>query len=163
MTAVFLGLGSNDQPERHLCAALDLLRQSFGGVDVSPVFASESADGEGAAGYLNLVVQVDTALAVGALKALLRDIEQQCGRIRSGEKQSACPLDIDLLLYGDQTGVVDGVTLPHPDILRRSYVLRPLSLLAPCRAHPVQKKTFAALWQMLAPLAPALVPAGLSC
>ncbi len=156
-------MGSNRHRERNIRAALDLLRQTFGGgMLVSPVFESASVAGSAVAAdsagdaYFNLVLAVETDLAVRELKQLLRGIEAQCGRVRGAPKEAGCPLDIDLLLYGDVAGVVDGVLLPHPDVLSRAYVLRPLSLLAPQSRHPQLQQTFAQLWAERASSAMAL-------
>ena len=151
MTTVFLGLGSNQDRERNIRAALELLRQAFGEIAVSPVFESAPVvvprdASVASSSYFNLVVAIETALPVPELKQILCEIERQCGRVRAELKAPGCPLDIDLLLYGDAVGELEGVVLPHPDVLRRAYVLLPLSLLSPQQQHPQQQKTFAELW-----------------
>lgn len=143
MTSVFLGLGSNEARERNLAAALVAL-QRIGPAICSPVYESEPLLGTGKP-YFNIVVKLETDLPAGELKLALRAIEQDSGRVQ--DCSSCCPLDIDILLYGDCVGVVDGVTLPHPDVLRRAYVLRPLSDLAPDHVHPVKHQTLQDLWQ----------------
>ena len=57
------------------------------------------------------------------------------------------PLDLDQLLYGDLIVQEDGVRLPHPDILRYSFMLRPLAELATDVRHPEEKRTFGELWK----------------
>lgn len=143
MTTVFLGLGSNEARERNLAAALAALRR-IGPAICSPVYESEPLLGTGKP-YFNIVVQLETDLPVGELKRMLRAIEQDSGRVP--DCSTCCPLDIDILLYGDCIGEVDGVMLPHPDVLRRAYVLRPLSDLAPGHVHPVKQQTLQVLWQ----------------
>lgn len=143
MTVVFLGLGSNEAREQNLATALIALRR-IGPAACSPVYESEPLLGTGKP-YFNIVVKLQTDLPAGELKLMLRAIEQDSGRVQ--DCSSCCPLDIDILLYGDCVGVVDGVTLPHPDVLRRAYVLRPLSDLAPDHLHPVKQQTLLALWQ----------------
>lgn len=144
MIRVFLGLGSNLQREQNLAAGLQALGRHFGPLIPSRIYESEPLQGSGQP-YFNMVVALDVALPVGALKTSLRKIEAQCGRVRDGSGR--CALDIDLLLYGDQVGDVDGVTLPHADILQRAWVLRPLAELAPDLLHPLEQKSLHSLWQ----------------
>lgn len=154
-TTVFLGLGSNDQPRRNIRLALDLLQECFGALQVSPVFANAplatATVAPDAELYFNLVVSAVCNVPAGELKQQLRRIEERCGRVHASgdclQKNPVCSLDIDLLLYGDAVGDVDGVVLPHPDVLRRAYVLYPLSLLVPSGRHPQLQQTFAELWR----------------
>lgn len=144
MTSVFLGLGSNENRERNLDAALAALQRRFGLLECSPIFES-MPHGGGGQSYLNLVVKLETQLSAGQLKAELRRIEDDAGRIRS-RPSPECALDIDILLMDGFVGDFDGVVLPHADILHRAYVLQPLALLAPEGIHPVLQISFAELW-----------------
>ena len=143
MIRVFLGLGSNDVPEARLAQGVGELQSRFGNLVTSPIFENLSDDGIGPP-YLNMVVGLTTGLSPADLKNQLLDVEVCCGRVRG---QVACALDIDILLMGDRVGVVDGVNLPHPDILARAYVLEPLALIAPELLHPVLQQSCACLWQ----------------
>jgi 2-amino-4-hydroxy-6-hydroxymethyldihydropteridine diphosphokinase len=86
--------------------------------------------------YLNAVAMLDTRLAPLALLDALQGIEQQQGRVRSGERWGPRTLDLDLLLYG--SAVISGPRLevPHPGIRQRSFVLVPLADLAPELVFP---------------------------
>ena len=152
MATVFLGLGSNHDRERNLCSAIELLSASFGSLQRSSVYES-APHGHSGAPYFNLVVMLETDTSVAALKQQLREIEARCGRDRDGAP-GVCTLDIDLLLYGDQVGEVDGVQLPHRDVLARAYVLQPLAELAPEQLHPVERLAFKTLWQRFPVVAP---------
>lgn len=143
---VYLGLGSNQQASFHIRRALDALYQHFPGMQVSPIYES-AAVGFNGDNFLNLVVEVETALSVGELLQLLRDIENQNGRDRTAPRFSGRTLDIDILLYGDCLGVIDGVKLPRAEILENAFVLQPLADLAPDLMHPVVHKTMASLWR----------------
>lgn len=143
---VYLGLGSNQRPDFHIRQALDALRQRFGALRVSPVYES-AAVGFSGDNFLNLVVEVETALSVGELLQALRTIENQNGRNRSAPRFSGRTLDIDILLYGEAVGMVDGVKLPREEILENAFVLRPLADLAPDLVHPQVQVTMATLWQ----------------
>jgi 2-amino-4-hydroxy-6-hydroxymethyldihydropteridine diphosphokinase len=87
----------------------------------------------------------------------LKFIEADNGRYAPDRK--GLPLDIDVLLYGEQVGNFDGLILPRAEILKNAFVLWPLSLIAPDRIHPGVGKSFSTLWkeaqidQVLAPVA----------
>lgn len=140
---VYLGLGSNIERQRHILAALDALAQTFGALACSPVFESEPV-GIRSGCFYNLVVHVRTGLALPALVERLKAIEEQEGRLQAGPRE--LPLDIDVLLYGDQCGEVAGVVLPRPHITDNAHVLWPLSLLAPHMQHPGSQSSYAQLW-----------------
>lgn len=136
MPRVYLSLGSNIEPERHLRAALDALAAEFGALILSPVYESEAV-GFAGENFYNLVAGIDTELAVGQLAEHLRAIEDLNGRSRSGERFAPRTLDIDILTYGDQVGAVDGIELPRHEILKYAFVLRPLADIIPDERHPV--------------------------
>lgn len=146
MPRVYLGLGSNIDRERHIRAALRALEDAFGLLLVSPVYESESVGFAGSHFY-NLVVGVDTELAVGELSARLRGIEDANGRVRGGARFAPRTLDIDILTYGNACGEIDGVHLPREEILRNAFVLRPLADIAPNDRHPETVRTFLDHWE----------------
>jgi 2-amino-4-hydroxy-6-hydroxymethyldihydropteridine diphosphokinase len=80
--------------------------------------------------FINAVAQVETSLAPRALLAALLDIEHRHGRERSF-RNAPRTLDLDLLLYGSAHFHEDGLTLPHPRMTERAFVLRPLLEIAP--------------------------------
>lgn len=143
MAEVFLGLGSNVEAPRHLRCALNELSAAFGEIRVSPVYQNPAVGFEGD-DFLNLVVGFETQLAVEPLKAVLNDIEGRAGRERRAARYGPRTLDIDLLLYGNE--IRQSPRLPHPDILKRAFVLRPLGDLAGHRRHPVTGNTYAEHW-----------------
>lgn len=141
---VYLGLGSNVEREKHLRAGLDALFELFGDLDCSPVFESEPV-GIRSDCFLNMVVQVKTSMPLLELDQHLKQIEALNGRYALPRK--GLPLDIDVLLYGQQTGVYGSITLPRAEILKNAFVLWPLSLLAGQVQHPVAQQSFTVLWQ----------------
>ncbi|MDF1820511.1 MAG: 2-amino-4-hydroxy-6-hydroxymethyldihydropteridine diphosphokinase [Alcanivoracaceae bacterium] len=141
---VFLSLGSNIDRERNIRSGLDALARAFGDLRISPVYESEAVGFDGES-FLNLVAVMETALPVGELAGILRDIEAQHGRVRGEKKFSSRTLDIDILTYGDRVGVIDGVELPRDEILKHAFVLVPLSDLAPEAVHPVTGERYDAL------------------
>ena len=138
MPEVFIGAGSNADPERRLRLALSELERRFGALRCSSVYRGPAV-GEPAADYLNLVVTLQSDLGVDSLRAELRAIEALAGRVRADP--AVCELDLDVLLYG---GRVDAERrLPRPGLFRLPFVLVPLVELAPDLVHPVTGERFA--------------------
>lgn len=144
MKAIFLGVGSNVEREQHVQRGLDALSQLLGPLDVSPVFESEAVGVLGRR-FFNLVVGAQTHLSLSDLNAALKAIEAACGR-RESPSPGRITLDIDILTYGDLTGVHAGQTLPRPEVRRNAFVLWPLALLAPHACLPGSDRTHAELW-----------------
>lgn len=146
LAEVYVSIGSNIEPERHVTAALDALQTLFGELQVSSVFESESVGFEGDC-FLNLVVGFNTDLAVGDLSLLLKRIESENGRVKNAPKFCSRTLDIDILTYDEQVGTIEGVSLPRSEILENAFVLWPLAEVAGHKMHPQAFKTYAQLWQ----------------
>jgi 2-amino-4-hydroxy-6-hydroxymethyldihydropteridine diphosphokinase len=132
MPEVFVGAGSNVDPERQLRNALAELERRFGAVRCSSLYRS-TAVGVPAADYLNLVVALEAQLAVDSLRAELRAIEALAGRARADP--AVCALDLDLLLYGNRVDAEQRI--PRPGLLGSPFLLVPLAELAPELVHPV--------------------------
>lgn len=146
MATVYLSLGSNIDRQQHISQSLAELEQQFGKIECSPVYESEAVGFDGEPFY-NLVVKIETDKGVGELNRMLHALEDQHGRIRGEEKFSARTLDIDILLYDQLVGTIDGVKLPRGEILKHAFVLLPLADLAANECHPVVQKSYAELWQ----------------
>lgn len=143
MTEVFVGIGSNVEPERHVRLALQLMRARFGAMRLSPVYRNKAVGFEGD-DFLNLVAAFDTDLGVEALGTALDEIERACGRQRGAARFSPRTLDLDLLLYGDR--VDEALKLPRKEILGYAFVLKPLMDLAPGHRHPETRMSYADHW-----------------
>ena len=156
LTEIYLGLGSNVEREKHLCAGLDALAAFLQGMQCSAVFESQPV-GIKSGPFFNLVVSAKTNLPLIELSRRLKLIEADNGRYAHDRK--GLPLDIDVLFYGDKVGNFDGLILPRAEILKNAFVLWPLSLIAPGKVHPGVGKTLAQMWadaqidQVLAPVA----------
>ena len=145
MARVYLSLGSNLEPHRHLRAALAELRERFGELVVSPAYRSASVGFDGAA-FVNLAVGLDTELEPEALNDWLHALEDRHGRRRDVPRYSDRTLDVDIVLYGEH--VIEGpghLQIPRKE-LRHAFVLKPLADIAPQTRHPVTGQTMAALW-----------------
>lgn len=146
----WVSLGSNQDRERSLRAAVSALEQEFGPLVLSPVYESE-AEGFDGAPFLNLVAGIQTRRGVGQLRALLRRIESENGRERGGERFAPRTLDLDLLTWGNWSGEIDDYRIPRDEILRYAFVLGPLADVAPDERHPTDGRTYAELWAELGP------------
>ena len=132
MPEVFIGAGSNADPERSLRRALAELSRRFGPLRCSSVYRG-AAVGVPAADYQNLVVALTTELAVEVLRDELRAIEALAGRGRIDP--AVVELDLDLLLYGRRVDA--DLRLPRPGVFALPFTLVPLAELEPDLTHPV--------------------------
>ena len=146
MVRVYLGLGSNVDREKHIRSGLLALQSQFGELLVSPIYESEAVGFEGDH-FLNLVVGLDTDVSVAELHAAIKCIEDDHGRERGGSKFSPRTLDIDILTYGDEVGLVDDVMLPRDEVVKNAFVLLPLSEIAPDECHPQLDVPYKTLWE----------------
>lgn len=143
MTRVYLSLGSNLEPEKHLRAAIDALRAKFGDVTVSPTYRYPAVGFEGP-DFLNLAAAVDTDLDAASLNDWLHDLENRHGRRRDAPRFSSRTLDIDIVFYGD--AVMNDLQIPRNE-LKYAFVLQPMADIAAAVAHPVSKKAIGELWR----------------
>lgn len=145
MALVFLSLGSNIDRKRHICAALDALKENFGELDVSTVYESVAVGFEGDSFY-NLVAGIHSDLPIGDITKVLKHIEDCNSRDRSAPKFGPRSLDIDILTVDNLAGEFDGVSLPRSEILKNAFVLQPLAELASGMLHPLTNKTMGEHW-----------------
>ncbi len=142
---VYLSIGSNIQAEENICACVAALRDRFGAVVCSTVYRCP-AEGFDGAEFLNLVVGLDTDLEPLALKGVLQQIEVDQGRERKAQRFSDRTLDIDILIFSDQTEVQPELNLPRGEIRKFAFVLGPLAEIAPTLIHPQVDRSMADLW-----------------
>lgn len=130
---VYLGLGSNigDRLSYLRGAIVELAKLDEVEVRrVSPVYQTEPIGYEAQEDFYNLVVEIETTLAPLALLAKIMAVEEKLGRTRTDHKGPRT-IDIDILLFGDEVIEEYRLTVPHPRMMMREFVLRPLSDLDP--------------------------------
>jgi 2-amino-4-hydroxy-6-hydroxymethyldihydropteridine diphosphokinase len=138
---IYLGLGTNlgDRPANLLAATAALLPQ-VRVLRLSKVYETEPWGYHDQPAFLNQVIEAETELPPLELLAYLKQIEFSLGRQPSfqyGPRQ----IDLDILFYGDQVVELPGLTIPHPHLAERAFVLVPLAELAPNLRHPSSGRT----------------------
>jgi 2-amino-4-hydroxy-6-hydroxymethyldihydropteridine diphosphokinase len=128
VTVAYVGLGANlGDREARIRRAAELIdaRRLSTVIETEPWgFADQPL-------FLNAVAEVETELDARELLDLLLDVERRLGRVRDGRRFGPREIDLDLLLYGAATIDEPGLTVPHPFLLERAFVLEPLAELVP--------------------------------
>ena len=146
MATIFLSLGSNiGDRAGNLNAAIAALAEAGVRVrKVSAFYETEPVDYLQQGWFLNCVVEGETELPAGTLLTRLREIEMRMGSKKAIAKGPRI-LDIDILLYGDETIATPELQVPHPRMTQRRFVLVPLVEIAPDVKHPSWDATAADL------------------
>lgn len=152
MARVYLSLGSNVEPARHLRDALHALRGRFGALAVSPVYRSAAVGFKGAA-FLNCAAAFECGLDHAGLRAWLRGLEDASGRDRNLPRYADRTLDLDIALWCDGDTCTSDLSREE---FERAHVLAPLADLAPELHEPFSGEPLRARWQQLAPTLPPL-------
>ncbi|MAA71909.1 MAG: 2-amino-4-hydroxy-6-hydroxymethyldihydropteridine diphosphokinase [Bermanella sp.] len=145
MAQVYVSIGSNIDKQKNISGCLAALAEHFGALVLSPIYESEAVGFEGD-NFYNLVAKLETQLSVGELNEVLKGIEDQYGRKRTGPRFSGRTLDIDILTYDNLIGDIDGVQLPRDEITKNAFVLLPMNDIAADELHPELQVTYGRLW-----------------
>ncbi|HZU87294.1 MAG TPA: 2-amino-4-hydroxy-6-hydroxymethyldihydropteridine diphosphokinase [Anaerolineaceae bacterium] len=138
---VYLGLGTNlGEREANLQAAAVALPPEVRVLRASSIYETEPWGFKDQPWFLNQVLEVETELDPRALLAHLKEIETQLGRLPSFRFGPRL-IDLDILLYGDQSLQMENLIIPHPRLAEREFVLGPLCELAPDLRHPLLNST----------------------
>jgi 2-amino-4-hydroxy-6-hydroxymethyldihydropteridine diphosphokinase len=137
MKNIYLSLGSNvGDRAKNLTTAIAALAEAGVGVrQVSSIYETEPVDYLPQAWFLNCVVEVETELTAEELLRELRGIETRMGSKKEFAKGPRL-MDLDILLYGEQSIDGEELVVPHPRMLQRRFVLAPLAEIAPRLRHP---------------------------
>ena len=152
MSRVFIGVGSNEgDRSAHISSAIKALSVVDGiqVVQMAMLIETDPVGGPPQGPYLNTVVEIGTALAPRELLSTLQAIEQQLGRKPQSERWGPRPIDLDILLYGDQVIETPELRIPHARMHERPFVLEPLVQIAPDIVHPLLKQPIAELLKAL--------------
>ncbi|BCM93882.1 2-amino-4-hydroxy-6-hydroxymethyldihydropteridine pyrophosphokinase [Abditibacteriota bacterium] len=132
MNLVFLAFGSNlGNRQEHLHFAVkELERRGFTVQAMSKIYRSEAVGSGGTAEFLNAVVRGTTALSPLELLSICQEVEELAGRAKpafeGAKREGERALDVDILMFGEETINTPALQIPHPRALERAFVLRPL-------------------------------------
>ena len=145
MTTVYLSLGTNiGNRNENLTRAIELLSLALGPYTALSSFIETAPWGfESKNGFLNCTVAYETELTPLELLDITEGIERELGRTTksTGGKYHDRIIDIDILLYGNETVATERLTIPHPLMHLRDFVLEPLAQIAPDVLHPTIAKS----------------------
>ena len=135
----FIGIGSNlADPVAQVRGAIDALDglPRTRCLSASRLYRNPPMGPAGQPDYINAVAGLASELTAHALLAALQGLEAAAGRDRSGQRWGPRPLDLDLLIYGEQRIDDAALTVPHPGLASRAFVLHPLAEIAPTLSVP---------------------------
>lgn len=145
----YIGIGSNLGDRKENCRrAIELLSRAGRVTKVSSLYCTEPVGFKAQPEFINMVVELETSLPPDGLLDVCEGIEKEMGRKRQA-RWGPRAIDLDILLYGEKVIKTERLTIPHPLMDRRGFVLVPLAEIAPDAVHPVTGKTSLTMLQGL--------------
>ena len=146
MKTVYIGIGSNlGDPYENCIKAVETIKENpFCTMRaLSPFYRTEPVGVEGQNWFINAVLCINTSLSPAELIEILLGAEKEMGRTRSGMRWESRIIDLDILLFGNDIINDKNLTVPHPRMHTRRFVMAPMADIAPDLIHPVLGKTMA--------------------
>lgn len=148
MEAIFLGLGSNVVPkEAHLSQAINEITHHIGPIlQRSGLYRTKAWGKTDQSDFINQVIKIESSRSAPLLLDTILFIESALGRTRQG-KWGPRKIDIDILFYGQTVIATERLTVPHPFVQDRNFVLVPMMEIAPDFVHPILQLSIKALYE----------------
>ena len=143
MATVYLGLGTNiGDKKKNITDATIIIGSVMGNLRIlSSLYETEPWGYESPNTFLNAVIQIETEIEPQKCLDIAKAIEREMGRVHTKEGYEDRIIDIDILFYDDTIYHSGNLTIPHPLIEKRDFVLRPMAEIAPDFRHPISGKT----------------------
>lgn len=151
-TAVYISIGSNLGDKAANCKkAVSLLAETAEIKSTSSLYETAPWGNVDQPRFINCALEISTDLSPAELLAGLKEIESRMGRATDVERWGSRVIDLDILFFGDMIVHQDSLTIPHPLMQERAFVLVPLFEIAPEAVHPELKKSVRELLDSLPP------------
>lgn len=137
---IFLALGSNKGDRlKYIAGAVTMINRSVNCkvVKASSIYETSPYGKTDQPGFLNCAIQIESDLAPADLLAFVKKVEFDLGRKNIGEKWGPREIDVDIIFYNDVIYRGDMMNIPHPESLKRDFVMVPILELAPEFVHPL--------------------------
>ena len=143
MNTAYLIIGGNKGDKlQNLKQAITLLEEKVGHItQLSDIYITAAWGNENQPDFYNQAICIESKLSAQAILQTNLSIEEGLGRIRTEKKWMERTMDIDILFYNDEVIDTDTLTIPHPHLQDRKFVLIPLNQIAPNFVHPITKKS----------------------
>ena len=140
MINAYIGLGSNlGDKEDNIKKAIGLMKEKCKILEVSSLYKTEPVGYKNQDWFLNCTVEIKINFRPHELLTFLKSIEKKLGRVKT-IKNGPRTIDLDILFYGNEVIKTNNLTIPHPRLHERLFVLEPLKEICPEFVHPILKK-----------------------